>query len=208
MGGQWGTFLVALIVIIVYYFAVKTYRKQNRAKAQHKKLKNTSKFSQKPIIKPSSHSKSMKTASSSSSRHRGSLVMHPHSLEVAKIEFTQVAPKFRGAYESLYLSSQGRGANPEHVLKIWDETIKNSKAKYLVLTWTTLIRKHYGNLYSKDSSPWGEDSKKDDLILKEWLKQLCHWGLKRELLGESHTPLWTLNGETVEDGKEHKRVQY
>jgi hypothetical protein len=203
-------------LVALFYFLRKTLCKKDVLGSQGfqpRSKKNTGK-----TTRSSSKFVNKKSSSSSPSSHAGSLLMHPHSLEVARKEFVQFAQNFRGFYESLFLACQGNVTSVyrEHVLKFWEETIQATKAKYLILTWTTIVQKHCGrNFYRKGTTRWVRDTSVEKEILEEWLKQLFKWGLHRELCGkeplselESRSSMeneklhWILNDVVVEAGEE------
>jgi hypothetical protein len=222
MGSRWESIIVAIGLIALFYF-VKKYYWGKKSPLLKQKQKPKSSIPKKTQIKEQKSLKIelqklnlKKQSYSSSTHHMASLLMHPHSLESARKEFLDNAQKFRGSYESLFLTCQGRmnGFSREQILRNWEEGIRSTEAKFLILIWTTIIQKHCGrNFYFEILSFLKRDPKIENEILQEWLKQLFKWGLVREPKGqisipetdeklkggEIQTARWFLNGKLLEE---------
>lgn len=225
MGNRWESIIVALALIFLFYFIRKySLRKRppfisqsthaNLEKNRGKQLQTRGKKADKvPSVNPPL-----------TSNHVASLVMHPHSLERAEKEFVQNAPRFRGSYESLFMTCNGKvtGVFREQVLGHWEEGIQATEAQYFILVWTTIIQKHCGrNYYQNRVSRKNRDTQVENDILQDWLKQLFKWGLQREIHGQIHStelegeplsnagterPRWIIDGVVLEEGEEHVKL--
>ena len=227
MGSQWESILVALGIILLFYFSRRYYLRDKppikppynpqtphpiRAKNKNKQLQ---------VVRKKINHKAAQTKTSQNSNQVASLVMHPLSIERAKKEFLQYAQRFRGSYESLYLTCYGKptGILREQVLRNWEEGIRATEAQNFILVWNTIVQKHCGrNYYLKGTPRWARDAKVENEILHDWLKQLFIWGLLRELRGQTQSTelggeprggnaepektCWLLNGEILEEGQE------
>lgn len=223
MGNQWESILVALGIIVLFYFIRKYYlSKKPELISRPIQATQTTKNREKQMLSRGKRTENVPFNNSSrNSNHMASLIMHPNSLEHAGKEFMENAQRFHGLYESLFLLCNGKitGVFREQVLRRWEEGIQAAEAKYLTLVWTTIVRKHCGRSYYQNSSSRGtSDNKVENDILQDWLKQLFKWGLRREIHG--HIPSseldresrnassaecirWILNGEVLEEGEEH-----
>jgi hypothetical protein len=226
MGNQWESILVALGIIVLFYFIRKYYQSKKLSlisrpvQATPMKYREKERERQMPTRGKRRENAPLNN-SSRNSNHIASLIMHPNSLEHAGKEFLENAQRFHGLYESLFLSCNGKvtGVFREQVLRRWEEGIQAAEAQYLSLAWTTIVRKHCGRSYYVNSSSRGNsDIKVENEILQEWLKQLFKWGLRREIhglmpsseldQGSLNTPgaecvCWILNGQVLEEGDEH-----
>lgn len=219
MEDRWESILVAFGLIAIFYFAKKyVKRKKPPLKIQESKVHST--IHSKKENKTQSDTKAIKrkptsnTFTSNSPNQLASLVMHPHSLESARKEFVLNTKRFRGSYESLFLTCNGKitGVYREQILRNWEEGIRATEAKFLILVWTTIVQRHCGrNFYWQGTTRWNRESRQENQILQDWLKQLYKWGVIRELCGLSQTPdlveeskgkieaaRWVLNGEILE----------
>lgn len=223
MENRWESILVALGLICLFYFIRRYFLQKTPpcisgsvhatpTKIRGKQTKAHVRKKIKVSIKNTSQTQ----------KHAASLIMHPHSLECAEKEFSKNALRFRGSYESLYMTCYGKVTSVfrEQVLRQWEEGIQASKAQYLLLVWTTIIQKHCGRnyYYNRVSREYLEVQVVSD-ILQDWLKQMFKWGLLREVHGQLHLkefdgePIsnpgteklcWSLDGVVLEE--EEKRV--
>lgn len=222
MGNQWESILVALGIIVLFYL-MRKYNQSKKPSLSSRPLQAIPiKYREKQL-----HSRGKRREnspfhnSSRNSNHIASLIMHPNSLEQARKEFSENAQRFHGLYESLFLSCNGKvtGVFREQVLRRWEEGIQATEAQYLILLWTTIVRTHCGRSYYRNSSTRGNsDTKVENDILRDWLKQLFKWGLRREIHGQipsseleqdlrttscAEYVRWILNGKVLEEGGEH-----
>ena len=223
MEGRWESILVAFGLIAIFYVARK-YVQRKKPPLMNQEPKNHSIIYSKKESKTQAVTKVMKRKPSSNltsshpTNQLASLVMHPHSLESARKEFVLNAQRFRGSYETLFLTCNGKitGVFREQVLRNWEEGIRATEAKFLILVWTTIVQRHCGrNFYRQGSTRWNREAKQENEILQDWLKQLYKWGIIRELCRQSQAPdleeeskarietaRWVLNGEILEVGPE------
>lgn len=220
MENRWESILVALGLICLFYFIRKYFLHKRlpciaepvhahptkiRGKQHQTRVRRVRKLTSKN--------------SSQTPNHGASLIMHPHSLERAEKEFLMNAKRFRGSYESLFMTCYGKVTVVfrEQVLRQWEEGIQASKAQYLLLVWTTIIQKHCGrNYYQNRVSREEREIQVANDILQEWLKQMFKWGLQREVheqirtneldgeaLGNAGTErlCWILDGVVLEEGE-------
>lgn len=116
-----------------------------------------------------------------------SLLLHPQSIEQAKLQFLNSADSFQGLYEPLYQACQGKidEYSQAELVKKWESRIKMTQTQYLELVWRS-------SAYSRTA---GKSSSSDGL--RAWLKYLKSWGLQRSLAaGQIY---WSLNGNTLEE---------
>lgn len=226
MENGWESILVAFGIIAIFYYAKKYIERKKppfMAKdAKHYPVSSSKKENKNQLgvkgVKGFNKKSNFKSSQSTISNHTAALVMHPHSMENARKEFILNAQRFSGSYESLFLVCNGKvtGVFREQVLRNWEEGIRSTEAKFLILVWTTIVQKHSGrNFYRQGVPRWNREGKQENDILQDWLKQLFKWGIVRELCrhslspeleedakGRGETPRWVLNGEILEEGQE------
>lgn len=217
MGSSWESIVVAVGIILLFYFA-RHYTPRLKS-PKNMKIKSRSKEHHKPLeVQTKKESKQSRTKQSTPSNAAASLVMHPHSFERAKKEYLQNAQRFSGFYEVLYLSSTGKlaGTSQEQLLKSWEDGILSTDASNFILAWNTVIQKYCGrNFYFKGNSKGKGDDEEENRILQDWYRILHKWGLHREPGGQIQSELhggepmgaqelsyyWVLNGEILEEGR-------
>ncbi|AFM01017.1 hypothetical protein Desde_2704 [Desulfitobacterium dehalogenans ATCC 51507] len=218
MRSSWESIVVAIGIILLFYFArrytpgqksPKTMKKGSRPKEETKPLE---------MILTKKEMKHVPVKPSPSSQGVASLVMHPHSFERAKREYMRYAQQFSGFYEVLFLSCSGKLSGPrqEQLLKDWEEGILGTDAPNFILAWNTIIQKYCGrNFYFKGNIKGKGEQGEEERILQSWLKILFRWGLHRELKGQiqlephggepigaqEQNYFWVLNGEVLEEGR-------
>ncbi len=221
MGNQWESMLVALGIIALFYFIRKYYQSKKPSLISRPVQATPMKNREMQMLNRGKRTEYVPLNNSSrNSNHMASLIMHPNSLEHAGKEFLENAQRFHGLYESLFISCNGKvtGVFREQVLRRWEEGIQAAEAQYLTLVWTTIVRKHCGRSYYRNSSSRGNsDIKVENDILQDWLKQLFKWGLRREIHGQipsseldresrnassAECIRWILNGVVLEEGEE------
>jgi len=227
----WKEFLVALGLILLFYYARRYFPKQKhppdlpkRSRVQDE-IKPLEMISTKNSVNQSAVKSKIAQSAKATQNTVANLVMHPHSFERAKKEYIQHAAKFSGLYEVLYLANMGSLSplQQEQLLKSWEDRILATEASNLILAWNTVIQRYCGrNLYYKSSGKRKEEeqsaSKEVEKILRDWLKLMFKWGLHREPRAQSHTLhseghggehvnaqeldyYWVLNGEVIEEGR-------
>lgn len=217
MGSSWESVVVAIGIILLFYFARRYTPQLKNPKSM--KTKSRSKEQPKPLeVHTKKENKQSRIKQSTSSNSAASLIMHPHSFEQAKKEYMQNAQLFGGFYEVLYLSCSGKlaGTRQEQLLKSWEEGILSTDASNFILAWNTIIQKYCGrNFYFKGNSKGKSEIEEENRILQDWYRILLKWGLHREPGGQIQSELhggepmgaqelnyyWLLNGEILEEGQ-------
>ncbi|AHF08545.1 hypothetical protein [Desulfitobacterium metallireducens] len=204
MDTAWISMIVAVGLILGFYYTrrqqsfkkyhghkssssvkVKTPRKKNnRSKLRdcaYSRESSISVLSQKlehKKKKESSRTKKVKTAS---------LLLHPHSLEQAKLQYLANACSFQGLYELLYQASQGsmQKSSQKDLLKAWENKINTTHSQHLEMVWKSSVY-----------SPISVKNADFENVFRVWLKYLKGWGLQRSV--EAGEIYWSLNGNILE----------
>lgn len=200
--------VIALGLILGFYYTrrlrnLKKYKSQKSSssarRALPRKKDNRSKprdytYSREisiPILRTKFVHKKKKASQQKNPNRTASLLLHPHSLEQAKLQYLAYASSFQGLYEPLYQASQGKiqGSAQTELLKAWEFKIKEAHSQHLELVWRSSVR-----------SPVPAKTFGCDNIFQVWLKYLKGWGLQRSV--ESERICWILNENIIEQSSQ------
>lgn len=218
MGSSWGSVVVAIGIILLFYFARRYTPGQKHPKPMKTGSRSKEEIPALEMILTKKEMRHVPVKPAPFSPGSASLVMHPHSFERAKREYMHYARQFSGLYEVLFLSCSGKAPSQgqEQLLKNWEEGIVSTDAPNFILAWNTIIQKYCGrNFYCKGSLKGKSDQNEEERILQDWLKILLKWGLHREprpqvqseprggeaLETQELNYYWVLNGEVLEEGR-------
>lgn len=196
--------VVALGLIVGFYY-IRRHNSFNKLKSKKssptkngknaKKKGNSSKYRKFPYFSEGSipnighkgdHSKK-KVSTQSNSNRTASILLHPKSIEQARLQYLACATSFQGLYEPLYQACQDKmeESAQKDLFKNWELRIKMTHSPHLELIWRSSINR----VTEKNSN--------SENVLRAWLKYLKGWGLQRSL--EAGQICWSLNGNIIEE---------
>jgi hypothetical protein len=197
--------VVALGLIVGFYYIRRHNRWKklksqkssalNKGKHPHKKGNHTkldhyarSKETFIPILGRKREPNKKKVSPQPNLNRTASILLHPHSIEQAKLQYLECASSFHGLYEPLYLACQGKMKETAQIdlFKNWEHRIKMTQSQHLELVWRSSA---YSRVAAKTSS--------SENVFRIWLKYLKGWGLQRSL--EAGQVCWSLNGNILEE---------
>lgn len=204
MDSSWVSLFVAIGLILGFYYTrrARGFERYKRHKSSFsamlktlRKKKNRSKSgdyahakeSSIPILRKKLEHKKKKVSVRTNKNRTASLLLHPHSLEQAKLQYLTNASSFQGLYELLYQASQGnmQKSAQKDLLKVWEQKINEAHSQHLELVWRSSV---YSLVPTKTA---GYEN-----VFRVWLKYLNAWGLQRSL--EAGEICWSLNGNILE----------
>ncbi|MPN05443.1 hypothetical protein SDC9_152693 [bioreactor metagenome] len=191
MYDSWISIIVGLGLILGFYY-IRRFRSSNKSNARkinsnkagvkrlpkkeyRKKLRNHSRSDNNPT--PSLKPKYVpKTAS---------VLLHPYSLEQAKLHYLANAGTFQGLYEKLYQAGQGNMSEEDqlNLVNTLESRLYTIHSEHLELVWRSCVR--------------------TDNVFRVWLKYLKSWGLQRSV--ESGRIGWSLDGDVLEQSPQESK---
>lgn len=179
MSSSWVSMVIAFGLILGFYSTRKLH--------SFKEHRNQRSSASTPIISQKLERKKKKASQQPNLKRTASLLLHPHSLEQAKLQYLTSASSFQGLYEPLYQASQGKlhKSAQTDLLMAWEHKIKEAHSQHLELVWSSSIH-----------SPVPVKSPGSENVFRTWLKYLKGWGLQRSV--EAGRICWSLNGDILE----------
>lgn len=203
MHSSWVSMVIALVLILGFYYARKisglkkglsqkkpASEKRQSVKNEKVGVKASKRFRKRKAVIPilNFKRKQKKDHTQVNLTKPASLLLHPYSLEQAKLEYYTYATSFQGLYEPLYQAIQGKKgeSNYNNLLKSWDSKINATHSQHLILVWESSVY--------QVSSRMSLSSETD--YFEVWFKHLKDWGLQRSF--EAGQISWKLNGSILE----------
>lgn len=209
MFSTWESIVIALSLILGYYYVRQLRRHQKTARIKTSSAKYTA--DKEKTMKAAARTRNQGAAVPMLSHYidrrkkeitpkhvtrPAALLLHPHTLEQAKIEYCASASLFQGLYEPLYQASLGNihDAAFDNLLLTWESRMKTTPLQYLELVWQSSMRQ--ASSRSADAS--------ENTFLEVWFRYLKNWGLQRSL--EAGQVTWSMNGRILEQmTQEHEK---
>lgn len=195
MPNSWESMAIALGLILVFYYvsqkspdSAKGKPPRNKENRSKPKARARSRGTAVPILSYKLERKKKKASPQGNLNRPASLLLHPYSLEQARLEYFTCASSFQGLYEPLYQASLGKITEPAQVnlLRAWECKIKAIHSPHLELVWRSSIQQ------TARRTPLSSVNNH----LEVWQKHLNDWGLQRSF--EVGQIRWSLNGSVLE----------
>ncbi|HVJ48825.1 hypothetical protein [Desulfitobacterium sp.] len=205
MHSSWVSMVIALVLILGFYYARKisgrekglSQKKADSGKRQSVKnekvgVKASKRFRKRkaviPILNPNFKRKHKKDHTQANLTKPASLLLHPYSLEQAKLEYYAYATSFQGLHEPLYQAIQGKKGESDYnnLLKSWDSKINATHSQHLILVWESSVYQVSPRMSLSSETAYFE----------VWFNHLKDWGLQRSF--EAGQISWMLNGSIIE----------
>lgn len=197
---SWISIIIGLGLILGFYY-IRRFRSSNKSNIQ--KINSDKAGIKRPLKKEyrtklRNHTRSEnKSAPSLKPKYvpkPASVLLHPYSLEQAKLHYLANAGTFQGLYEKLYQASQGKMSEEDqlNLVHTLEDRLYTIHSEHLELVWRSCVR----------SSP-SIKAYSTENVFRVWLKYLKSWGLQRSV--ESGRIGWSLNGDVLEQSSQENK---
>ncbi|MEA4902007.1 hypothetical protein [Desulfitobacterium sp.] len=191
MYDSWISIIIGLGLILGFYY-IRRFRGSNKSNAR--KINSNKAGIKRPLKKEyrtklRNHSRSENNPAPSLKPKyvpkTASVLLHPYSLEQAKLHYLANAGTFQGLYEKLYQASQGNMSEEDqlNLVHTLESRLYTIHSEHLELVWRSCVR--------------------TENVFRVWLKYLKSWGLQRSV--ESGRIGWSLNGDVLEQSSQESK---